>query len=92
MGSGTLVGVGQIRVDGRDIAPEAVSAQRAGDAQPIRAQEISAVHSVAVAQGDRVTLHVTGEPLAAGEHKLEVELLELNLGRLAFSISDHVAG
>ncbi len=38
-----------------------------------------------------MTLHVEGEPLAAGEHKLDVELFELNLGRLAFAITDTVA-
>jgi hypothetical protein len=33
---------------------------------------------------------VSGAPLSPGEHKLEVELFELNLGRLAFTISDRV--
>ena len=43
---------------------------------------------VGVFKGDHVTLHVSGAPLPPGEHKLEVELFELNLGRLSFSISD----
>jgi len=34
---------------------------------------------------------VDGEPLAAGQHRLEVELFELNLGALRFAISDPVA-
>ena len=90
MGSGTLVGVGKLRVDGRDIAPESVTAQRSGDAEPIRAQEISRFKPVSVFKGDHVTLHIAGEPLSVGEHRLEVELFEVNLGRLAFSISDRV--
>jgi hypothetical protein len=90
MGSGTLVGVGKLRVDGRDIPPEAVTAQRSGDAEPIRATEVSRFKPVSVFKGDRVTLHVSGEPLSPGAHQLEVELFELNLGRLAFSISDQV--
>lgn len=90
MGSGTLVGVGKLRIDGRDVPPESVTAQRSGDAEPIRAPDISRERPVSVFVGDHVTLHVSGAPLAEGEHQLEVELFELNLGRLAFSISDRI--
>jgi hypothetical protein len=90
MGNGVLVGVGRLRVDGRDIPPESVTAQRSGGEEPIRAQDVSRQRPVSVFKGDQVTLHVSGEPLERGEHKLEVELFELNLGRLSFSISDKV--
>lgn len=90
MGNGTLVGLGKLRVDGRDIPPEAVTAQRSGEAEAIRAQDVSRSRPVSVFKGDRVTLAVAGEPLAPGEHRLEVELFELNLGRLSFSITDRV--
>jgi len=90
MGNGVLTGVGQMRVDGSDIAAESVTAQRSGDATPIRARDVTKANPVNVFKGDQVTLHVSGAPLAAGEHKLEVELFELNLGRLAFSISDSI--
>ena len=90
MGSGVLTGVGKMRVDGHDIRAESVTAQRSGDAEPIRAIDVTRFKPVSVFKGDRVTLHVTGDPLAAGEHQLEVELFELNLGRLSFSISDRV--
>jgi hypothetical protein len=92
MGEGTLVGVGKIRVDGREIPAETVTARRSGDAEPIRAAEISRMRPVSVFKGDRVTLAVEGEPLTLGEHRLEVELYELNLGRLSLSIMDHIAG
>jgi hypothetical protein len=90
MGSGTLTGVGKMRVDDRDIDPATVTAQRSGDATPIRAQEVTREKPVSVFKGDEVTLHVSGAPLSPGQHKLDVELFELNLGRLAFSISDQV--
>jgi hypothetical protein len=90
MGNGVLTGVGKLRVDGHDIAPETVTAQRSGDAEAIRAQDVSKSRPVNVFKGDQVTLHVDGTPLKPGDHKLEVELFELNLGRLAFSISDRV--
>jgi hydroxymethylglutaryl-CoA reductase (NADPH) len=92
MGDGTLVGVGKMRVDGREIPADAVTARRSGEAEPIRATEVSRSRPVSIFKGDRVTLHVDGEPLAAGSHKLEIELFEINLGRLAFSISDNIEG
>lgn len=91
MGNGTLVGVGKMRVDGRDIPPDAVTAQRSGDADAIRASDVSRTRPVSIFKGDRVTLAVAGERLAPGEHRLDIELFELNLGRLSFSITDRVA-
>lgn len=92
MGDGVLVGVGQIRVDGRDIDPGSVTAQRDSDPQPVSASQVDAQHPVSVSKGDRVTLHVAGAPLAPGQHQLEVELVERNLGQLSFAISDTVVG
>jgi hypothetical protein len=91
MGDGVLVGVGKMSVDGREIPAESVTAQRDNEAEPIRAKDVSKFRPVKVVKGDRVTLAVEGEPLAPGEHKLEVELYEVNLGRLAFSITDTIA-
>lgn len=91
MGNGILVGVGTMRVDGRDIQPETVTAQRTGDPEAIRAQDVSRERPVSVYKGDRVTLAVAGEQLSPGEHVLDVTLDELNLGRLSFSITDTVA-
>ncbi len=91
MGAGTLVGVGRLRVDDRDIPADAVTARRSGDEAPIKATDVSRLKPVSVFKGDEVTLHVEGQPLPAGEHKLDVELFELNMGRLAFSITDRIA-
>jgi hydroxymethylglutaryl-CoA reductase (NADPH) len=91
MGNGTLVGVGKMRVDGRDIPAETVTARRSGETEPILASDISRIRPVSVFKGDRVTLHVQGEPLAPGSHKLEIELFEINLGRVSFSITDRIA-
>ena len=90
MGDGTLVGVGKIKVDGTDIPVEAVSARRTTETAPIRAVDVTRQRPVSVFRGDRVTLAVEGKPLTAGDHRLDVELFELNLGRLSFSIKDKV--
>ena len=92
MGDGVLVGVGRIRVDEREVDPDAVSARRPGDHESIRALDVTREHPVHVTKGDRVTLHVSGPPLAPGKHRLDVELAELNVGELTFSITDRVAG
>jgi hypothetical protein len=91
MGDGVLVGVGRMRIDGRDIDAASVTAQRDGDPAAMRASEVDQQHPVSVSKGDRVTLHVAGPPLPTGQHQLEVELFERNLGQLSFSISDKVA-
>lgn len=91
LGNGTLVGVGQLRVDGGEIDPNRVSAYRSGDSTPIRAADVSTTNPIHVRQGDRVTLRVDGEPLGPGRHELEVQLVEVNLGRLSFTIADELS-
>jgi hypothetical protein len=90
MGDGTLTGVGPVSVDGREIPVEAVSALREGEAERIRAADVSRFKPIKVRKGDRVTLQVTGQPLTAGEHELRVQLVELNLGALRFSVRDQL--
>jgi hypothetical protein len=91
MGDGTLTGVGPLSVDGREIPVEAVSAVRAADDIPLRAVDVSRTNPIKVRKGDRVTLRVAGEGLAPGEHELRVQLIELNLGALRFSVRDTLA-
>jgi hypothetical protein len=88
LGDGTLVGIGALRVDGRDIDPAAVTAQRGGETNVLRAAEVSAQRPIAVRRGDSVTLHVDGMQLEPGEHRLEVELYEVNLGLLRLALDD----
>ncbi|HVM30872.1 MAG TPA: hypothetical protein VM305_08925 [Candidatus Limnocylindrales bacterium] len=91
MGNGTLVGVGRLRVDGRDIDPAGVSAQRPGE-EAIRANDVTRERPIPVRIGDRVVLKVDGEQLEPGSHELEVTLYEVSLGRLSFKIRDQVVG
>jgi hypothetical protein len=91
MGNGTLVGIGRLSVDGSLIPVEAVSALRPGETVPLRAAEVTRFAPIRVSKGDRVELRVEGAPLGPGEHRLEVELYEVNLGLLRFGIHDRVA-
>jgi hypothetical protein len=92
MGAGTLVRIGRLSVDDRQIPVEAVSAVRDGDPTPLQASEVSPRQPIRVAVGDRITLFVAGQTLAPGRHRLDVELYEVNMGRLRFSISDDLTG
>ena len=91
LGDGSLVGVGQMNVDGRPISMAAVTCVRASDGFTVRAFEIGPARPVAVRRGDRVTIHVAGEPLSPGNHELRVELTEANVGALRFKLTERLA-
>ncbi len=91
MGDGTLVGVTRIEVDGVAMDPAGITAQREGTDEVVRAAGISHTSPVPVRRGERVTLHVTAQPLAPGRHELEVELVELDLGALQLAITESIA-
>ena len=91
IGDGTVVGVGRIAVDGQVVDPTAITAMRDGDATAIRATDVTRYQPIRVSRGDRVTLRVAGPALASGEHLLEVELFERDLGALRFAIREPVA-
>ena len=90
LGDGTLVRIGRIRVDGQDIAATEVSARRDGDPTIYRAADVSPSSPVRFQRGDVVTFHVAGWQLDPGEHQLELEVDEVNLGHVSLSIRDRV--
>jgi hypothetical protein len=90
LGDGTLVRIGRIRVDGEDIAPEEVTATRAGDATIYQGSHVSPTSPVTFRRGDVVTFHVAGWELEPGQHQLELEVDEVNLGRVSLTIEDRI--
>lgn len=90
MGDGTLVGIRRISVDGTDVDLRSVSASLVGEDDVVRAEDVSRHAPVAFRRGDIVTLHIAGHPIAPGEHRFEVEILELNAGLLQLSLKDTV--
>lgn len=92
MGDGVLIGVGRLAIDGQVIPADTVTATRDGTDETFRAADVSRTNPIRVQKGDRVTFSVAGEPLAPGEHRLEVELYEVNLGLLRLSLTDRLAG
>lgn len=90
MGDGTLVGIGRVSMDGRNIDPSAISAQLVGSDAVHRAADVSGTSPVSFSRGDVVTFHVAGYPLTPGEHHFEVEIHERNLGLLQLALKDTV--
>ena len=90
LGDGTLVRNGRISVDGQGIAAEEVSARREGDPTTYRAVDVSPTSPVRFLRGDVVTFQVSGWQLEPGEHQLELEVDELNLGHVSLTIRDRV--
>ena len=88
IGDGMLIAIGHIRIDGVDVTPDQITATRAGDPTVHRATDVSATTPVAFRKGDEVTFHVAGLRLEPGNHQLEVELTEANVGQLTVAITE----
>ena len=92
LGDGTLVRIGRISVDGHDIEPAAITATRDGEDVVHRAVDVTSASPVTFRKGDVVTFHVAGHPLAPGTHRFEIEVFELNMGRLHLAFDDTLRG
>ncbi len=90
MGDGTLIGVGEISIDGQLIDPASITATREGEDTVHRAADISRQAPVSFSRGDVVTFHIADHALAPGEHRFEVNVYEVNLGLVSLSIKDKV--
>jgi len=91
IGDGMLVGIGHIRIDGVDVTPDQITATREGEDAVHRATDVSPAAPVAFRKGDEVTFHVEGLRLDPGDHLLEVELVELNIGQVIVGITERLA-
>jgi hypothetical protein len=90
LADGTLVGIGRISVDGQLVDPSTISATRAGEETVHRAADVTRQSPVSFRRGEVVTFHVAGHRLAPGEHRFEVEIIELNAGLLTLALKDSV--
>jgi hypothetical protein len=88
IGDGLLVDIGHIRIDGVSVEPAAITAVRSGDERQYHAAEVSRTAPVAFRKGDEVTFHVAGLALDPGDHQLEVELVERDMGRLTIGLTE----
>ena len=90
IGDGWLDGIGAIRVDGQDIPLADISATREGDPTAYRAEDVTPESPVVFRRGDVVTFSISGWALDPGDHKLEVELHERQLGTLSLGFTEQL--
>jgi hypothetical protein len=91
IGDGWLVGIGSIRVDGQAIPLTDITATRDGDPLSYRAVDVSPESPVLFRRGDVVTFWIAGWALDPGDHHLEVELRERQLGTLSLGFTERLA-
>jgi hypothetical protein len=84
--SGTVAGMGPLGVDETSYPTSQYRLKVSG--RELQADQISYSQSVPVWQGAEITVSVDAAPLAAGEHKLTLQILTLEAGRLQFTVSD----
>jgi hydroxymethylglutaryl-CoA reductase (NADPH) len=87
--SGTLVEIGPVTVDGNPFDAPLItvvtsSQERTGD-------QVTRLNPLPVHLGMLFTLIVNGEPLAIGEHSVNVSILTREIGRIKFDFQDTVA-
>lgn len=86
---GTLVGVGAIQMDGRDIPRDKILIA-VDDAAPIRASEISFDAPRLFPLNATVTFRVEDQPLAPGAHRVQIAVNTKEAGQLNIDAEDSI--
>lgn len=87
--SGTLVGLGPLGVDESSYAPETMTI-KIGE-RVMRGDEISHSTPLPVRSYSEIFMTVTGAPLSVGGHKLTIQMVTREVGRLQFSVNETIA-
>ncbi len=90
IGDGWLDAIGAIRVDGQEVPLADISATRDGDPSVYRAIDVTPSTPVNFRRGDVVTFWISGWALDPGDHRLEVELHERQLGILSLGFTERL--
>ncbi len=88
IGSGTLVGLAKVEVDGVAVEPENIMAGR-GEATA-KASEMSYQKPVYFNVGDTFVVKVLGQTLAPGEHNITLTVNTSEIGQVSIPISDTI--
>jgi alpha-galactosidase len=89
VGSGTLIGLMGVDVDGTSHAPDGLSVALPGE-ESRPASWITAAAPFALAEGVAITIRMRGAPLAPGAHALKIHVLTREMGKLDIGVSDAV--
>lgn len=87
--SGTLVGLAPLGLDEGSIPPEAVTV-KVGE-KVLQGNQISHTSPLSVRSYAEIFLNVAGQPLTPGSHKLTIQVVTREAGRLSFSVNETVS-
>lgn len=89
LANGTLIGVGAIQIDGRDIPCDKILIA-VGDAAPARASDISFDAPRVFPLNATVTFRVEDQPLAPGAHRVQIAVNTREAGELKIDAEDSI--
>ena len=89
LAQGTLIGVGAIQIDGRDIPRDKIFITL-DDAAPIRASDVSFDAPRAFPLDVTVTFRVEDQPLAPGVHRVNIAVNTKEAGELKIDAEDSI--
>ena len=85
---GTAISMEPIKVGDKEYALDALTISSEGT--EVNASEISESNSFPIKVGVDINLHVAGEPLPEGEHKVFISIKTKEAGALAFDFTDAI--
>jgi hypothetical protein len=88
---GTIIGLGPLKVDGREVARENIQVS-SGSGSVVRASTITAQAPVTFQVNALAILRIAGEKLTAGSHEIIVTINTKEVGLLQIPITDTIAG
>jgi hypothetical protein len=86
--SGTLVGLAPLGVDEGTVSPDGITV-KVGD-KTLRGDQITHTSPLSVRSYAEIHLSVAGEPLSPGSHKLTIQVVTREAGRLSFSVNETI--
>lgn len=86
--SGTAISIEPIKVNGQEYPLDSTIIKSADG--EITGSEISDGNTFPIKVGLDITIHVKGNPLSEGEHKIDISLTTKEVGKLAFDVTDSI--
>jgi hydroxymethylglutaryl-CoA reductase (NADPH) len=86
--SGTAISIEPIKVNGQEYSLDSTIIGSADG--EITGSEISESNTFPIKVGFEITIHVKGDPLPAGDHKIDISLTTKEVGKLAFDVTDSI--
>ncbi|MHA1770111.1 MAG: hydroxymethylglutaryl-CoA reductase [Candidatus Thorarchaeota archaeon] len=88
LSQGTAIGMEPIKIDDVEIPLDSTVIEAEG--VKVKASEISESNPFMIKVGVDITLQVNGDPLATGEHKIDIALKTKEAGTLKFDVTDSI--